>query len=371
MLKNFKKVNTLIFATIFLSPLTILAVEFKPLVTDNPFIIKSSGLAEFLNNLYKIGISLASVLAIVMIFYAGFIYTTSSSSSGKQEAKQRIQAALGGLFLALSSYIILRSINPQLVYINLGFNNISQTQITAEILTEEGRQAIAERLRIKKEEETAYQAAIDGATASSGGSTGGSSGSTGGSLNNVPQPVFNGSTYVSGENYIDPAGTDTLKNIPTKGQFNKTQQQTQGGDGIEPHTTSVVFKNTLWGRGNASWFGGPTDTSVSENERTSLDPNILLKKINTDQLYVALRFDYSKLSKAQTKGMCVEVYSISNRKSVVATPLDWGPHSGQTDKSIDISPGLSRALGYKKLGDETDEPLLFRLVKGGCSPIQQ
>ena len=59
---------------------------------------------------------LTVALAILMIVVGGVQYTISwASSSAKGEAKTRIFSAIGGLVLALLSYLILQTINPALV----------------------------------------------------------------------------------------------------------------------------------------------------------------------------------------------------------------------------------------------------------------
>jgi len=75
--------------------------------------------------MYKFLVGTAGVLAIVMIFVAGFQFVVSGDNAGKRsDAKKRIQAALGGLLLAVSSWVILNTINPQLVQINLTSESI-------------------------------------------------------------------------------------------------------------------------------------------------------------------------------------------------------------------------------------------------------
>jgi hypothetical protein len=53
-----------------------------------------------------------------MIIIGGIQYVSTDSWNGKDLGKKRIQAALGGLILALSSFLILNSIDPSLTYLN-------------------------------------------------------------------------------------------------------------------------------------------------------------------------------------------------------------------------------------------------------------
>lgn len=79
-----------------------------------------SDLPNFLKTLYRIGIGLCFALGVIMFTIAGIEYLISESFSGKSDAKGRIIAALTGLAIALVSYILLRTINPEL----LNFSNL-------------------------------------------------------------------------------------------------------------------------------------------------------------------------------------------------------------------------------------------------------
>ncbi|MDP2856321.1 MAG: hypothetical protein Q8N90_04420 [bacterium] len=80
---------------------------------------QACGPAEYLTKIYTISVGVAVALAVVMIVYAGIIYTTSGDNASKQkEAKTQITQAIFGLAILLASYLILNTINPDLV--NLG-----------------------------------------------------------------------------------------------------------------------------------------------------------------------------------------------------------------------------------------------------------
>lgn len=77
------------------------------------------GLGAYLTVIFTIGIGLAGVLAVLMIVIGGVQYIGSGMSpSGKEDAKGRITNAIFGLLLALTSWLILNVINPDLVSIN-------------------------------------------------------------------------------------------------------------------------------------------------------------------------------------------------------------------------------------------------------------
>jgi hypothetical protein len=70
-------------------------------------------------NIYGISIAIAAILAVGMIIWAGIQYATTEAITGKSDAKRHWMGAIGGLLLLLSSYILLRTININLVNQNL------------------------------------------------------------------------------------------------------------------------------------------------------------------------------------------------------------------------------------------------------------
>jgi hypothetical protein len=72
-------------------------------------------LGNYLNALYRGGIIIATVLAVIMITIGAIEYMGSESVFTKGEGKKRITMALLGLILALSSWIILGTIDEQLL----------------------------------------------------------------------------------------------------------------------------------------------------------------------------------------------------------------------------------------------------------------
>ena len=83
--------------------------------------------AKFLPGLFKLMIAIASGLAVIMLIYAGVKYISTDAFGGKEEAKGIIEDALWGLLLAMSAWLILNTINPNLVYLNLSIDRIPTT----------------------------------------------------------------------------------------------------------------------------------------------------------------------------------------------------------------------------------------------------
>jgi|GEM_PF-2054283 hypothetical protein len=78
---------------------------------------------------YKFSLALAVVLAVFMITVGGFEYMLSSSVTDKKSAQEKIWNAVLGLLLALCSYLIIYTIDPNLIVSNLSsFSNLSSNE---------------------------------------------------------------------------------------------------------------------------------------------------------------------------------------------------------------------------------------------------
>ncbi|MCA9351753.1 hypothetical protein KC929_03175 [Patescibacteria group bacterium] len=82
--------------------------------------LKDYKLGDYINTLFQVALGILMVIAVVMIVVAGVEYMTVESFYGKSDAKKRIMGAVTGLILALGIFLILRTINPQLLEINFG-----------------------------------------------------------------------------------------------------------------------------------------------------------------------------------------------------------------------------------------------------------
>lgn len=86
-------------------------------------------LPAYLSSLFKFMLVLAGALAVLMLVFAGIMYITSGGNASTiEKAKSRIWSAIGGLVLAVSAYLILYTINPNLVNLNLGIEKITLTK---------------------------------------------------------------------------------------------------------------------------------------------------------------------------------------------------------------------------------------------------
>ncbi|MEK7120823.1 MAG: pilin, partial [Patescibacteria group bacterium] len=79
---------------------------------------KGVTLSSYLGKAYQAFFITAGLLATLMLIVGGFQYMISESGGNKSKAKDQMWNAVWGLLLALSSYLILYTINPGLVETN-------------------------------------------------------------------------------------------------------------------------------------------------------------------------------------------------------------------------------------------------------------
>ena len=84
-----------------------------------PTIDEDVTLTEYINSLYVFGLALVVISALGALVLGGFMYMLPSGTITTQEkAKEYIWGAISGLILALAAYLILYTINPDLVNLN-------------------------------------------------------------------------------------------------------------------------------------------------------------------------------------------------------------------------------------------------------------
>ncbi|MSR71733.1 MAG: hypothetical protein EXS50_03715 [Candidatus Taylorbacteria bacterium] len=107
------------------------AIAYKLLAPLSEQIGKNvTDLSTYLAGMFKLGIGLAAAFAVLMIVWGGLEYVIAATPGGKGDGKQKIIDALLGLLLALSSYLLLYTLNPNLVKFNLSLDSLQlKTQI--------------------------------------------------------------------------------------------------------------------------------------------------------------------------------------------------------------------------------------------------
>jgi len=78
-------------------------------------VANQDGLGPLLNQIFLWGIAGTVLLSVLFIVIGAIQYMTTDAVFSKSEGKEKILSAIGGLILALSSYLILSTINPQIV----------------------------------------------------------------------------------------------------------------------------------------------------------------------------------------------------------------------------------------------------------------
>lgn len=90
-----------------------------PITIDTTFLTpdtNASSVPQFISKFYELGLGIAGIIAVGMIVVGAIFYTISGASPQKKgEAKDIIFSAIWGVVLLFGSYVILKSINPQLI----------------------------------------------------------------------------------------------------------------------------------------------------------------------------------------------------------------------------------------------------------------
>jgi hypothetical protein len=100
-------------------------IKFQPQIDVGTFKKDSGGISisptsigEYIKEIYKYAIGAVGILAAVVLMIGGIIWLTSGGNQTRVgEAKSWIGASLTGLIIALCSYLILATINPELIKI--------------------------------------------------------------------------------------------------------------------------------------------------------------------------------------------------------------------------------------------------------------
>lgn len=111
-LKN--KISFLI-TTAFLLPSVTLALEKYTLLAPLPGIDATTDFTSWLPQAFNLTIGIAAGLAFVMITLGGIMYATTDAITNKGEGKKYITNAIYGLLLVIGSWVILNTINPQIL----------------------------------------------------------------------------------------------------------------------------------------------------------------------------------------------------------------------------------------------------------------
>jgi hypothetical protein len=114
----------LFFLTLLLTPIVALAQTFVPLVGIPGATTGGGDLSAYLNAIYRISISLAALLAVLVLIKAGVKYMFSDIVTDKASAKSDIRGAILGLLLIISAVLILSTINENITNFSISIDPI-------------------------------------------------------------------------------------------------------------------------------------------------------------------------------------------------------------------------------------------------------
>lgn len=83
-------------------------------------------LGKFLQTAFNYIIGLAIAAAVIRIMYGGVLYATTDAVTGKNTGKSYITNAVYGLLMALFSWLLLNTINPDLLKFDLNIGRLDQ-----------------------------------------------------------------------------------------------------------------------------------------------------------------------------------------------------------------------------------------------------
>jgi hypothetical protein len=84
-------------------------------------------LQDYVPAIFKLAIGLSAAFAVLMIVIGGFQYMSTDAIMKKENGKKRIQNAVFGLVLVIGAWLILYTINPNLLTLNLDIKAVSTT----------------------------------------------------------------------------------------------------------------------------------------------------------------------------------------------------------------------------------------------------
>lgn len=116
------------------------AADEKPFLMPDGLNCSIDGdLPACVKSIYRIGVGAVAILAVIVIMWGGIVWLTSGGNVSQIEsAKNWISGSILGLVLALTSFVILNTINPQLIQPKIrivDFTNGSSGEVCCKFIT--------------------------------------------------------------------------------------------------------------------------------------------------------------------------------------------------------------------------------------------
>jgi len=123
-MKNFRKIlyGIITFVMIFFVLTTIHAqspLDKYTTLVSLPGINDTPEFKDYIIGIFNLSIGIGAVLAFVMITFGGIMYSTSDAISGRSAGREYVTNAIIGLFFVIGAWVILNTINPQILTFNL------------------------------------------------------------------------------------------------------------------------------------------------------------------------------------------------------------------------------------------------------------
>jgi hypothetical protein len=285
------------------------------------------GLGDLINQIFYVVLAVAIVLAVSMVIRGGYEYMTSSDSGDKKSrAKRRIQAAFGGLLLAVGSVVILNSINRGITNFSISFPQLQGVDLPQE-----------------------YVVGPDGKISFVGGDY----------------------IYADSPGHIIGGGESHLDTDGSPGTY-KVVEDPNGSITIDGKTYRSVGATHLDNAGKpGNWWGVATDSRGQPiiNSDGTLNP-VLSWRSNGQNRVNGDTSPFVALSKAQLRaaksydpnfGLGSTVFLTSNGKTVEAVYADYA--GGRPSNYSEFSPAAADALGL----DYRVEPGSSNYVRGNVT----
>ncbi len=133
------------------------ALKFKPQVSIPGFNVPADGvtvtsdlLPNYLNAFYIYFMGVVGVIAVAMMVFGGFRWITAAGNSSRiSAAKETLNSAAIGLVLALTSFLILRTINPNLVTLRIPAVSLIERNLVSSAYCDQGSGSAREAAQSK------------------------------------------------------------------------------------------------------------------------------------------------------------------------------------------------------------------------------
>jgi hypothetical protein len=111
--------------------------DVKSVTDDTGTYVYIPWISQLITALYKFGLGIVSIVAVVVIIIQGLRVITSGGGEGKTVAYKKILQSIVGLFIAWGSYALLYNINPALVQFNALKVKVVEKKTLADALSQE------------------------------------------------------------------------------------------------------------------------------------------------------------------------------------------------------------------------------------------